>query len=119
MRSVHQQAAVTLAPSTSAAWRLAHHGIGPVEIWSRGVDTATFHPRHRSPLLHRRLLGPVGRRGELVVGYVGRLAREKRVDLLRHAAVPGARLVVVGDGPDRKRLERKLPTATFLGYRSG
>src|SRR5262249_23116822 len=49
----------------------------------------------------------------------GRLAREKRVDLLRHARAPGARLVVVGDGPDRKRLERKLPDATFLGWRSG
>ncbi len=115
LRRTHRHAAVTLAPSTSAAWQLQHHGIGPVELWGRGVDLEGFHPSHRSPFLHRRLAD----RDEVVVGYVGRLAREKRVELLRHAAVPGARLVVVGDGPHRQRLERQLPMAQFLGFLSG
>ena len=115
LRSSHRDVAVTLAPSTSAAWQLQHHGIGPVELWGRGVDLEGFNPKHRSSLLHRRLAG----RGEVIVGYVGRLAGEKRVELLAHAEVPGARLVVVGDGPDRQRLERRLPSAQFLGFKSG
>ena len=115
LRRTHEHAAVTLAPSTSAAWQLQHHGIGPVALWGRGVDLERFNPKHRSPLLRRRL----ATNGEVVVGYVGRLAREKRVELLRHAALPGTQLVIVGDGPDRKRLERHLPMAQFVGFQSG
>jgi phosphatidylinositol alpha 1,6-mannosyltransferase len=59
--------------------------------------------------------------GEVVVGYVGRLAREKQVQLLVHVAgVPGCRLVVVGDGPSRRALARRLGRkAHFLGFRTG
>ena len=43
-----------------------------------------------------------------VVGYVGRLSPEKGVDVLLRAvsALPGVTVVLVGDGPDRRRLER-------------
>ena len=65
----------------------------------------------------RRHIAP---RGEVVVGYVGRLAAEKQVErLLRLADLPGTRLVVVGDGPLRARLERRLTRARFLGFRTG
>jgi glycosyltransferase involved in cell wall biosynthesis len=45
--------------------------------------------------------------------YVGRLAREKNLDLLLevtrhvHSARPDAVLLLVGDGPDRQRLQRR------------
>jgi teichuronic acid biosynthesis glycosyltransferase TuaC len=52
-----------------------------------------------------------------VVVVVGRLVRGKRCDLALRAAtlVPGAHLVVVGDGPERTRLEREFPEAHFTG----
>jgi phosphatidylinositol alpha 1,6-mannosyltransferase len=116
LRWIHSQTDLTLAPSTATAWALERHGIAPVARWERGVDTDRFHPRHRCEDL-RRHLAP---RGESVVGYVGRLAAEKQVRRLALLAdVPGTRLVIVGDGPARRDLERRLPRASFLGFRTG
>jgi phosphatidylinositol alpha 1,6-mannosyltransferase len=56
----------------------------------------------------------------MLVGFVGRLAPEKRV--LRLSAlhdIPGIQLVVVGDGPDRQKLAKQLPDAIFLGFKTG
>ena len=111
LRHVHGSVQVTLAPSTSAAWSLRAHGIGPVEIWSRGVDTERFAPAHRT-----RAFG----RERPVVGYVGRLAAEKRVHLLADVCARNeARVVIVGDGPAKARLQRRLRGAAFLGFQSG
>jgi phosphatidylinositol alpha 1,6-mannosyltransferase len=99
-----------------ATWELRRHGIGPVSVWARGVDRNRFNRRHRDQLLRRRLAP----RGEIVVGYVGRLAKEKQVHLLSHLGrLPRCRVVIVGDGPERRSLERQLPKATFLGFCSG
>lgn len=116
IRSVHNAATRTLAPSTAAAAALAAHGVRRVHLWRRGVDDTRFHPRHRSAGI-RRALAP---RGEVLVGFVGRLAAEKQVELLAGvAALPGVRLVVVGDGPAAASLRRALPAAVFLGARHG
>jgi phosphatidylinositol alpha 1,6-mannosyltransferase len=116
LRWIHRHADLTLAPSTLAAWDLERHGIGPVRIWGRGVDHERFRPGHRSALLRRRLAP----QGEVLVGYVGRLAQEKQVHLLsRLRHLRGCRLVIVGDGPARKQLERVLPGAAFLGFCQG
>jgi phosphatidylinositol alpha 1,6-mannosyltransferase len=116
LRRVHNQADLTLAPSTIAAWTLRSHGIERVGIWARGVDLRRFNPSHRSALLRRRFSPG----GELVAGYVGRLAPEKQVHLLAHLShLPEVRTVVVGDGPSAGRLRRELPGATFVGFKSG
>src|SRR5262249_57600077 len=58
--------------------------------------------------------------GGVLGGYIGRLAAEKRVDLLGQVAGrPGVRLVIVGDGPAGPALRRALPQAAFLGPRHG
>jgi phosphatidylinositol alpha 1,6-mannosyltransferase len=113
---VHSLAARTLAPSRHAVDSLRSLGLLRVQRWVRGVDTDRFHPRHRDPRL-RAMLAPGG---ELLVGYVGRLAAEKQVHLLASVQdLPGVRVVIVGDGPVRAQLERRLPKATFLGFRAG
>ncbi|MFE0459362.1 glycosyltransferase family 4 protein [Kitasatospora sp. NPDC058965] len=116
IRSIHTSAARTLAPSTPAAQDLTAHGVPRVHLWPRGVDSLRFHPRHRDQALHRALAPG----GEVLVGYVGRLAPEKRVDLLAGvAALPGVRLVIIGDGPSAGMLKELLPGAVFLGRRTG
>lgn len=116
LKRIHNQADLTLAPSTMACWQLRNHGVHNVERWARGVDRERFDPRHRDELYRRR----IGRGARLVVGYVGRLAAEKQVERLAHVLdLPGVRVVVVGDGPSRTRLGTQLPGAEFLGFLSG
>jgi phosphatidylinositol alpha 1,6-mannosyltransferase len=95
---------------------LLGHGIGNVWLWGRGVDTDRFHPARRNPQARARLAPD----GKLIAGYVGRLATEKRVELLtKITALPGVRLVVVGAGPAEARLREQMPGAVFLGERHG
>ncbi|MDW3214420.1 MAG: glycosyltransferase family 1 protein [Ilumatobacteraceae bacterium] len=116
LRWVHGQADRTLAPSTSTVWALRTRGVPNVHHWARGVDLERFDPRHRSADLHR-FLAP---NAEVLVGYIGRLAREKQVERLAPLAdLDGVRLVVVGDGPERAELERELPTTRFVGFQNG
>ncbi|GAA5216683.1 glycosyltransferase family 4 protein [Streptomyces thinghirensis] len=116
IRSVHSAADRTLAPSGAALRDLRAHGVPRVSLWPRGVDTVRFRPDRRDEAL-RRELAP---NGELIVGYVGRLAPEKQVELLAGVCgLDGVRVVVVGDGPSRPGLEQALPGALFLGRRTG
>lgn len=116
IRAVHHGAFRTLAPSSESVAALGRHGVRRVHLWRRGVDDQRFHPRHRSAGI-RRALAP---HGEVLVGFVGRLAVEKQVDLLTQTSrLPGVRLVVVGAGPAAGTLRRALPDAVFLGARHG
>ncbi|UCM91666.1 glycosyltransferase family 4 protein [Streptomyces marincola] len=116
IRAVHAAADLTLAPSSASLHALRAHNVPRVRLWARGVDSARFHPDRRDPAVRRELASD----GELLVGYIGRLAPEKHVDLLaRAAALPGVRVVVVGDGPSERALRAALPRARFLGRRTG
>ncbi|WP_046471501.1 glycosyltransferase family 4 protein [Allosalinactinospora lopnorensis] len=116
LRRLHAAVDRTLVPSSATLQTLADHGLPRLSLWQRGVDGERFHPRHRDEGLRQSL----ARNGEAIVGFVGRLARDKRVDLLAHVArLRGVRVVIVGDGPDRARLRRRIPGAEFLGQRTG
>ena len=115
-RRTHNQADRTLAPSKATAADLTSRGFERVSVWGRGVDTDRFDPAKRSELL-RAELAPGG---EIIVGYVGRIAAEKRLDLLSGvAALPGVRLVIVGSGPENALARRQLPSALFVGQHDG
>lgn len=116
-RRIHQHVDRTLAPSTASIDQLEALGVPEVHRWGRGVDLVAFHPRHRDEALRQRI-APDGR---LLVGYVGRLAAEKELDLLTHLADdPRYALVVVGGGPEEQRLRGLLgDRARFLGLLHG
>jgi phosphatidylinositol alpha 1,6-mannosyltransferase len=116
LRHLHGRTDRTLAPSTAAAERLRTFGIPRVYQWGRGVNLDLFGPDRRDDTLRRELAPD----GEVVIGYVGRVATEKGVHRLAELTdIPGARLVVVGDGPARPALQRKLPGAHFTGMLHG
>jgi phosphatidylinositol alpha 1,6-mannosyltransferase len=116
LAGIHNAADRTLAPSTPSIERLAAHGVQRIWLWGRGVDVQRFSPANRSDPL-RQALAPDG---EVLAGYVGRLAPEKQVELLAGvAALPGVRLVIVGSGPAEARLRRLMPSAVFLGQHRG
>jgi phosphatidylinositol alpha 1,6-mannosyltransferase len=115
---IHRRATRTLVPSSSSHDQLEPLGVTDMHIWRRGVSLDLFGPGRRSEELHTHW---TRRKGDhVVVGYVGRLAAEKQVRrLVELAPIPGARLVVVGDGPARGWLERRLPDAKFTGLLRG
>ncbi|HTX27569.1 MAG TPA: glycosyltransferase family 1 protein [Streptosporangiaceae bacterium] len=116
LRGIHNRTARTLAPSTVTATGLLGRGIQNVWLWGRGVDTARFDPARRSERIRAQLAPD----GKLIAGYVGRLATEKRVELLAGiTALNGVRLVIVGGGPAEAYLRQHVPGALFLGERRG
>jgi phosphatidylinositol alpha 1,6-mannosyltransferase len=116
LRDIHNAADRTLAPSTVTAADLIAHGMTDVRIWGRGVDTERFHPARRDESLREKLAPG----GEALAGYVGRLATEKRVDLLAPvAALPGVKLVITGGGPEAAEVREAIPDAIFLGEQHG
>jgi phosphatidylinositol alpha 1,6-mannosyltransferase len=113
---IHGRVARTLAPSSASMRQLADLGVADTHLWPRGVDLEAFHPGRRDDAVRDRI-APDGR---LLVGYVGRLAAEKELDLLVHLhADPRFRLVLVGGGPEEGRLRRLLPDAHFAGVLHG
>jgi glycosyltransferase involved in cell wall biosynthesis len=100
------------------------HGLDPVKlkILPRGLDTELFQPARREPAFFEKF-GALN--GEVRLLYVGRISREKDLDLLaaaygrlRDEGLP-VQLFIVGHGPYSEALAKSLPEAFFTGYLSG
>ena len=114
---IHQASDITLAPSKWACRDLEQSGVKNVRLWKRGVDLVNFTPARRDESLRSNIAGS---KEKLIVGYVGRIANEKRIDDLKILdQQDDIQLVIVGDGPAAPRIKRELPGARFVGYQSG
>lgn len=107
LRWFHRPSQAVMAATPALAAELRMRGFRNVVLWSRGVDTALFHPRDIDLCLPTP-----------VFLSVGRVAVEKNLEAFLDLDLPGTKLVV-GDGPARAALERKYPDAVFLGARHG
>jgi phosphatidylinositol alpha 1,6-mannosyltransferase len=116
VRRIHRNSRLNLAPSRDSVDYLRGLGISRIATWGRGVNLGQFDPKQRSASL--RESWNIGDRK--VVGFVGRLAPEKKAHLLaRFADSSDTAVVIVGDGPSRISLERLMPKATFTGRLTG
>lgn len=121
LRWFHNRTRRSFAPTRRVRSELFAAGFQRVEVVGRGVDGERFTPARRDPALRRHWGAPDGP----ALLYVGRLAPEKNVELALRAYqcarrfVPAARMIVVGDGPLRSRLERAHPDVHFTGTLSG
>lgn len=123
----------TLHGQYKAACYRRHAALICVAPWQRGTIPVQFRGTVRvipnaldAPPCSAAARARVRRRhgiaeGELVVGGVGRMAPEKGFEVLlaafRRAALPQARLLLVGDGPERAALQREAPPGTlFAGW---
>ena len=118
----YSQCATVLAPTRQVADALTARGLPEVGVWGRGVDCELFRPERRDDALRARLLDGA----DVLVLSVGRVSHEKRLGVLLDAyarvsrARGDVRLVVVGDGPARRELERTAPAGTvFAGEARG
>ena len=87
---------------------LRSRGFRHIRRWTRGIDTDLFRPQVKTALVYQRP----------IFLYVGRVAVEKNIEDFLTLNLPGTK-VVVGDGPQRKVLERKYPAVAFLGLKEG
>ena len=120
-RHIHNQATLTLCPSSILRDDLRRHGFERVRWWHRGIDTQHFSEGPVNPSVREELTD--GHPEELLILNVGRHAPEKglfdRRDYL--FPTPGVRLALVGDGPSHSELRSwydGTPTV-FTGYRFG
>lgn len=108
LRWFHNGAVTTMVATDALKAELHEHGFTQLALWSRGVDADMFKPR-ADVYLH--LPRPI-------FLYVGRVAVEKNLEALLSLDLPGSTLII-GDGPDRVRLQEKYPHAHFWGIRTG
>ncbi len=122
VRWIHEGADLTLAPSSTSIAALRAAGVTHLDTWGRGVDIELFHPRRAITPSVAALRARLAPNGEVVVGYVGRIAPEKSLErLVELRGLRGIRIVLVGDGPALPALRRSLDgmPVDFLGALRG
>lgn len=122
LRRFHNRADTTLVPTRELAHWLTTQGFTNITLLRRAVDTEHFHPARRCPQLRAQWAADAD---TPVLIHVGRIAPEKNLALAVRAfrrvqqAQPQARMVWVGDGPDRAALAAANPDFVFCGVQRG
>ena len=124
IRNFYNRCDHVYVPTGSMRDELVSRGVEPgrLRLWQRGVDTKLFNPGRRDAEWRRS-------RGfadtDVVVLYVSRLVAEKNTDLFADVVRtlrqrdPGVKGLVVGEGPARESMRRRLPDGVFTGRLQG
>ncbi len=110
LRRFHRDSHNIMVATESIEFEVNRNGLNQSWRWPRGVDTTLFRP-----------IPDCGRFADLprpIYLYVGRVAVEKSIDDFLRLKLPGSK-VVVGDGPERRRLQQQFPDAHFAGEQHG
>lgn len=111
MRHFHRSSRAVMVSTARLADELHQRGIGPVRLWTRGIDQDIFQPTGRLHQAMANLPKPV-------LLSVGRVSVEKNLEAFLGTAIAGTK-VVVGDGPALASLKKRFPDALFLGALHG
>ncbi len=122
LRFVHNRTRATFVPSADLREVLAKDGFKNLEILGRGVDTQLFSPDRRDPELRKKW----GLNDDDPAAiYAGRIAGEKNLSLTVKSFLamreecPELKCVLVGDGPEREKLQAQHPDFIFTGMKKG
>ena len=118
--ALYRKTTLVLAPTESMKKYLERIKVsaGAIRLWGRGVDINRFSPIHQSEDFFERY----GVQNQRKILFVSRLAKYKETDTLirfYHLLGPDLKLIITGDGPDKNRMEQKMPEAIFTGKLTG
>ena len=127
---LYHQLDVTVCPSTAASQSCQEMGIRNTQVIPFfGTNISTYRPDRRDRTWLEPWLTPQ-EADHQVIGFLGRLGFEKRVDLLIQAFAqlkqqcPKSSLLIIGDGPDDvvnslKQTAKGIPDIHFTGFLMG
>jgi alpha-1,6-mannosyltransferase len=124
VRKLYNRFQATLVPSERLADLLSEWGVRNVRPVRLGVNTAVFKPVPDDGAVTRQSLGV--ERGQTLLLYAGRLAREKNTqtlfrafEVLHQRGQNKFHLLVIGNGPQRnkvQRLQRRIGNISWISY---
>ncbi len=121
IRKLYNNCERVYVPSIPVLNELDQQGINNLAFLPHGVDIQTFNPKYKDNHWRKTF----GGEGKSILLYVGRLVWEKDLKDLAAAyqILSNKRrdftLILVGEGPIKNDLERLMPKAVFLGYKTG
>jgi len=108
VRWFHKNSGKVLTTTDSMVAELKAHGFdGDVIPWTRGVDRNFFYPR-----IYRQ-------NTELTLVCVSRVSKEKNLEEFFELNYPGAKKIMVGDGPMLETYRDQYPGVEFVGFKTG
>ena len=125
IRAFHNRAQMNLVTSDPMLDTAKSYGFRDLAVWPKAVDTVGYHPDNYSAEMRNKLTD--GNPDAPLLIYVGRMSAEKNLSILNdimpvlREKVPGARLAMVGAGPQLEQLKKEFDPAytVFTGYMSG
>jgi glycosyltransferase involved in cell wall biosynthesis len=110
VRWFHKHSGKVLTTTDTMVKDLQAHGFdGDIISWTRGVDRDIFNNSQRI----------ASASGGPTLVCVSRVSKEKNLDDFCKIKYPGARKIMVGDGPYKSELALKYPDVEFVGFKTG